>query len=50
MRRDVEKLLADPLMTSEILASVSGHVLRLETGLVETVVEHNVETVAPASR
>ncbi|MCX5384699.1 carbonic anhydrase [Streptomyces sp. NBC_00083] len=40
VRRDVAKLLADPLMTSEILASVSGHVLRLETGLVETVIEH----------
>ncbi|MEV7687784.1 carbonic anhydrase [Streptomyces bungoensis] len=54
VRRDVEKLLADPLMTSEVLASVSGYVLRLETGLVETVVEHAVETaaepVAPAGR
>ncbi|MFE0389703.1 carbonic anhydrase [Streptomyces bungoensis] len=54
VRRDVDKLLADPLMTSEVLASVSGYVLRLETGLVETVVEHAVETaaepVAPAGR
>ncbi|MEU5717288.1 carbonic anhydrase [Streptomyces sp. NPDC020403] len=54
VRRDVEKLLADPLMTGEVLASVSGYVLRLETGLVETVVEHVIETatepVAPAGR
>lgn len=39
VRRDVEKLLTSRLMTSEVLASVSGHVLRLETGLVETVAE-----------
>lgn len=54
VRRDVAKLLADPLMTGEVLASVSGYVLRLETGLVETVVEHAVgtaaESVAPAGR
>ncbi|WIY01149.1 hypothetical protein QRX60_45140 [Amycolatopsis mongoliensis] len=46
VRRDVGKLLADPLMTSEVLASVSGYVLRLETGLVETA----AEPVAPAGR
>lgn len=46
VRRDVEKLLADPLMTREVLASVSGYVLRLGTGLVETA----AEPVAPASR
>lgn len=49
VQRDVSKLLADPLMTSEALASVSGYVLRLETGLVETIVEHVVEPVALAS-
>lgn len=46
VRREVGKLLADPLMTSEVLASVSEYVLRLETGLVETVVEHVVEAAS----
>lgn len=39
VRRDVATLLASPLLSEDVLASVSGHVLRLETGLVETVVE-----------
>ncbi|MET7685288.1 carbonic anhydrase [Streptomyces sp. NPDC005423] len=43
VREDVAKLLGSPLMSNDLVASVSGHVLRLETGLVETV----VEAVAP---
>jgi carbonic anhydrase len=39
VRRDVAALTRSPLMTDDVIASVSGHVLRLETGLVETVVE-----------
>ena len=39
VRQDVAKLLGNPLMSADVVASVSGHVLRLETGLVETVVE-----------
>ncbi|MFJ8142460.1 hypothetical protein [Streptomyces sp. NPDC096013] len=39
VRQDVAELLAHPLLSEDILASVSGHVLRLETGLVETVVK-----------
>ncbi|MFJ8996022.1 carbonic anhydrase [Streptomyces sp. NPDC102279] len=39
VREDVAKLLGHPLLSSDVLASVSGHVLRLETGLVDTVVE-----------
>ncbi len=38
VRRDVETLLGSSLLSSDLVASVSGHVLRLETGLVETVV------------
>ena len=37
VRRDVARLLASPLASDRIV--VSGHVLRLETGLVETVLE-----------
>jgi len=44
VRLDVAKLLASPLLSPDLVASVSGHVLRLETGLVETV----VEAVAPS--
>ncbi|MFE2063138.1 hypothetical protein ACFXDH_12150 [Streptomyces sp. NPDC059467] len=39
VRHDVSKLLGSPLMSDDVVASVSGHVLRLETGAVETVVE-----------
>ncbi|MFJ9708555.1 hypothetical protein [Streptomyces sp. NPDC101234] len=39
VRHDVAKLLGSPLMSDDVVASVSGHVLRLETGTVETVVE-----------
>ena len=39
IRTDIAKLLGSPLLSSDLVASVSGHVLRLETGLVETVVE-----------
>jgi carbonic anhydrase len=39
VRHDIGKLLDSPLMSDDIVASVSGHALRLETGLVETVVE-----------
>ncbi|MET8102165.1 carbonic anhydrase [Streptomyces sp. NPDC005236] len=39
VRQDVGELLGHPLLSNDMLASVSGHVLRLETGLVETVVE-----------
>ncbi|MFJ8627031.1 carbonic anhydrase [Kitasatospora sp. NPDC093550] len=38
VRMDVAKLLGHPLLSADGLGSVSGHVLRLETGLVETVV------------
>lgn len=44
VRRDVAKLLDSPLLSADLVASVSGYVLRLETGLVETV----VEAAAPA--
>lgn len=37
VRGDVAKLRAHSMLTSDVLASVSGHVLRLETGLVERV-------------
>jgi carbonic anhydrase len=46
VRQDVAKLLGSPLLSSDLVASVSGHVLRLETGLVETV----AEAVAPGER
>lgn len=39
VRLDVAKLLGSPLMSSDLVASVSGHVLRLETGLVETIID-----------
>ncbi|XUL93937.1 carbonic anhydrase [Streptomyces galilaeus] len=39
VRHDVEKLLTSSLLSSALVASVSGHALHLETGLVETVVE-----------
>jgi len=39
VRRDVKKMLASPLMSNDVLTSVSGLVLKLETGLLETVVE-----------
>jgi carbonic anhydrase len=39
IRTDMAKLLGSPLLSSDLVASVSGHVLRLETGLVETVFE-----------
>lgn len=39
VRHDTTALLTNPLLTRDVLASVSGHVLHLETGLVETVVE-----------
>jgi carbonic anhydrase len=39
VREDVAKLLGHRLLSGDTVASVSGHVLRLETGLVETVVE-----------
>jgi carbonic anhydrase len=39
VRQDVAKLLCHPLLSGDNLASVSGLVLRLETGLVETVIE-----------
>jgi carbonic anhydrase len=38
VRQDVAKLLGHPLLSGDNLASVSGLVLRLETGLLETVV------------
>ncbi|BCY08935.1 carbonic anhydrase [Actinoplanes sp. L3-i22] len=37
VREDVAKLLANPVLSSDLVASVSGHVLRLETGLVDPV-------------
>ncbi|WP_217562190.1 carbonic anhydrase [Streptomyces sp. GbtcB6] len=49
VRQDVAKLLANPLLSSDIIASVSGHVLRLETGLVETVVEATAPARTPAA-
>jgi carbonic anhydrase len=45
VREDVAKLLGSPLMSGDLIASASGHVLRLETGLVETI----VEAVAPSA-
>ena len=39
VRRDVARLLASPLITGDVVSSVSGLVLHLETGLVETVLE-----------
>lgn len=45
VRRDVEKMLASPLMSGDVLTSVSGLVLRLDTGLLETV----VDAVSPGS-
>jgi carbonic anhydrase len=45
VRQDVAKLLSHRLLPGDIVASVSGHVLRLETGLVEMV----VEATSPAS-
>jgi carbonic anhydrase len=39
VRHDTIALLTNPLLQGGVLASVSGHVLHLETGLVETVVE-----------
>jgi len=44
VRTDVSRLLANPLASDRIV--VSGHVLRLETGLVETV----LEAAAPTRR
>jgi carbonic anhydrase len=41
VRRDVEKLLASPLVPSRV--TVSGHVYDVDTGLVETVVSIPVE-------
>ncbi|WP_295119620.1 carbonic anhydrase [uncultured Leifsonia sp.] len=38
VRLDVVKLLEHPMLPDDVVASVSGHVLRMETGLVETVV------------
>lgn len=38
VRHDVEVLLSSSLLSSDLVASVSGHVLLLETGFVETVV------------
>lgn len=35
--RDVAQLLASPLITDDVVASVSGHVLHMDTGMVETV-------------
>ncbi|GAA2673095.1 carbonic anhydrase [Actinoplanes palleronii] len=43
VRDDVAKILGSPLLASDLVAAVSGHVLRLETGLVDTV----VASVAP---
>ncbi|AEV84996.1 carbonic anhydrase [Actinoplanes sp. SE50] len=46
VRQDVARLLAHPLAADGLVVSVSGHAFRLETGLVETV----VDAVAPAGR
>lgn len=46
VRLDVAQLVAHPMLSSDVVASVSGHVLRMETGLVETVVPQ----AAPAAR
>lgn len=39
VRHDATALLGSPLLTGDLVASISGYALRLETGLVETVVE-----------
>lgn len=49
VRRDVAELLDNPMLANGVLASVSGHVLRLETGLVETVVVATAPTQASAA-
>ncbi|MER5700015.1 carbonic anhydrase [Streptomyces mirabilis] len=49
VRDDIAKILASPLLSSDLVASVSGHVLRLETGLVETVVEAVEPSARPAA-
>ncbi|GGP65937.1 carbonic anhydrase [Saccharothrix coeruleofusca] len=38
VRHDVRRLLASPLITGDAVATASGHVLKLETGLVETII------------
>ncbi len=48
VRFDVARLIASPLLAGR--ATVSGHVLRLETGLVESVVEATAPTMSLGSR
>ncbi|MEU8606848.1 carbonic anhydrase [Actinoplanes sp. NPDC048791] len=48
VRCDVAKLLDNPMLAGDLVASVSGYVLRLETGLVEMIVEATMTERAPA--